>query len=118
MKFRIQTEHAIELLGKLLDRSVTTPLPDLVQGTSMNVKCADSVIRKLRDAGLVKSRRGCSGGYEIGRTGITLLDIITAVEGPTGAPHPVSPCVARGYTALEESTKSLWHVSLLALTRG
>jgi len=118
MKFRMQTEHAIELLGKLLDRSVTAPLADLVRGTSISVKCADSVMRKLRDAGLVKSRRGCSGGYEIGRTGITLLDIITAVEGPTGAPHPVSPCVERGYTALEESTKSLGRVSLQALTRG
>jgi len=118
MKFRMQTEHAIELLGKLLDRSVTAPLADLVQGTSISVKCADSVMRKLRDAGLVKSRRGCSGGYEIGRTGITLLDIITAVEGPMGAPHPVSPCVERGYTALGASMEGLGRVSLQALTRG
>ncbi|MBV2356743.1 Rrf2 family transcriptional regulator [Streptomyces sp. J2-1] len=42
-----------------------------------------SVVGELRRAGLVRSRRGCEGGYWLGRPadGITLLDVVRAVDG-------------------------------------
>ncbi|WP_037918529.1 RrF2 family transcriptional regulator [Actinacidiphila yeochonensis] len=42
-----------------------------------------SVVGELRRAGLVRSQRGCEGGYWIGREadGITLLDVVRAVDG-------------------------------------
>ena len=41
------------------------------------------LVRQLRDAGLVTSVRGKTGGYQLGRpaTGISLLDVFLAVEG-------------------------------------
>ena len=63
MKFRLQTEHAIELLGKLLGRSKTVTLAELIQGTSIGVKYAEVVMLKLRRAGLAKSVLGRHGGY-------------------------------------------------------
>lgn len=42
-----------------------------------------SVVGELRRAGLVRSQRGCEGGYWIGRPAaeITLLDVARAVDG-------------------------------------
>ncbi|MER6236913.1 Rrf2 family transcriptional regulator [Streptomyces clavifer] len=42
-----------------------------------------SVVGELRKAGLVRSQRGCEGGYWLGRPAgeITLLDIVCAVDG-------------------------------------
>jgi Rrf2 family protein len=42
-----------------------------------------SVVGELRRAGLVRSQRGCEGGYWLGRSAdeITLLDVARAVDG-------------------------------------
>ncbi|BBB01189.1 putative transcriptional regulator [Actinacidiphila reveromycinica] len=42
-----------------------------------------SVVAELRRAGLVRSQRGCEGGYWLGRAAdeITLLDVVRAVDG-------------------------------------
>ncbi|WP_394428351.1 RrF2 family transcriptional regulator [Streptomyces sp. SGAir0957] len=42
-----------------------------------------SVVGELRKAGLVRSQRGCEGGYWLGRRAgeITLLDVARAVDG-------------------------------------
>ncbi|MEU2630932.1 Rrf2 family transcriptional regulator, partial [Kitasatospora sp. NPDC007106] len=42
-----------------------------------------SVVGDLRRAGLVRSQRGCEGGYWLGRAAadITLLDVVRAVDG-------------------------------------
>ncbi|MCX4912355.1 Rrf2 family transcriptional regulator [Streptomyces sp. NBC_00687] len=42
-----------------------------------------SVVGELRRAGLVRSQRGCEGGYWLGRPAgeVTLLDVVRAVDG-------------------------------------
>ncbi|MFJ2214019.1 RrF2 family transcriptional regulator [Streptomyces sp. NPDC101062] len=42
-----------------------------------------SVVGELRKAGLVRSQRGCEGGYWLGRPAeeITVLDVVRAVDG-------------------------------------
>lgn len=42
-----------------------------------------SVVGELRRAGLVRSQRGCEGGYWLGRPAeeITLLDVLRAIDG-------------------------------------
>ncbi|MER5555241.1 Rrf2 family transcriptional regulator [Streptomyces sp. NPDC002793] len=42
-----------------------------------------SVVGELRKAGLVRSQRGCEGGYWLGRPAgeISLLDVVRAVDG-------------------------------------
>ncbi len=48
------------------------------------LRFALKILGKLAGAGLVKSFKGNKGGYELGRCAdeITLLDVISAVEGP------------------------------------
>jgi Rrf2 family protein len=48
------------------------------------------ILLQLKRAGLVNSVRGAQGGYKLGRPSeeITLLDIITAIDGPIMDPLP------------------------------
>lgn len=48
------------------------------------------VLLQLKRAGIVRSVRGAQGGYFLGRSPdeISLLDIITAIDGPLLAPLP------------------------------
>lgn len=49
------------------------------------------ILLKLRAAGLVRSRRGLNGGYELARASnrITVTDVLTVCEGPIA----VAPCL-------------------------
>ena len=49
-------------------------------------KFVEQVMHDLRQAGIVTSRRGRTGGYELTRdpADITFADVVTAVEGPFG----------------------------------
>lgn len=63
-----------------------------------------SVVGELRRAGLVRSQRGCEGGYWLGRPAdeVTLLDVVRAIDGDVltlrgepldalGYPGPAAP---------------------------
>lgn len=79
-----------------------------------------SVVSELRKAGLVRSQRGCEGGYWLGRPAgeITLLDVARAVDGELitlrgsrwpGSATPVRPpgcpgCGARSRRARRRSS--------------
>jgi Rrf2 family protein len=70
----------------------------------------DQIMIKLRRAGLVKSFRGRTGGYLVGRapTEITMWDIFSAVEG--GGMMPVD-CIMTNHTCDFESScssKTAW----------
>ncbi len=56
------------------------------------------VLLQLKRAGLVRSVRGAQGGYLLGRPAdaITLLDIVTVIDGPILAPFPVQDEAAAG----------------------
>ncbi|WP_431037463.1 RrF2 family transcriptional regulator [Streptomyces sp. P6-2-1] len=89
-----------------------------------------SVVGELRRAGLVRSQRGCEGGYWLGRPAeeISLLDVVRAVDGEVltvrgAAPgHLAYPGPAAGlpglWRTLEERARDLLgEVSLASLAR-
>jgi Rrf2 family protein len=62
------------------------------------------VLQRLTAAGLVASRRGRGGGFGLGRSGrrISLLDVVTAMEGPVclnTCLSPWTPCPRSGWCA-------------------
>jgi len=59
--------------------------------TGISAKYLEGLIRPLRNAGLMRGRRGPTGGYELARSAaeITLCDVVEAAIGPIG----VSECV-------------------------
>jgi Rrf2 family protein len=56
----------------------------IAQAQDIPVNFLENILRDLRRAGIVESRRGQAGGYALARPAdeITIADIIRAVEGP------------------------------------
>lgn len=73
-----------------------------------------SILQKLSQAEIIKSRRGLYGGYSLARSGkdISYLDVLEAVEGPLY----VSPCFAEnGYCNLHTNGPCEIHTTLETL---
>jgi Rrf2 family protein len=70
-----------------------------------------SVVGELRKAGLVRSQRGCEGGYWLGRPadGITLLDVVRAVDGEVIALRG-APLAGLGYPGPAAGLPGVWRV--------
>ncbi|NOT02454.1 MAG: Rrf2 family transcriptional regulator [Phycisphaerales bacterium] len=57
---------------------------ELARRLQLRVPVLMNVLNRLAHAGLVRSTRGASGGYELARSpeGISLADLIEAIDGP------------------------------------
>jgi Rrf2 family protein len=53
----------------------------------------ENILTELRRAGIVRTRRGAEGGYQLGRAAvdITVADVLRAVEGPLAAVQGIRP---------------------------
>lgn len=107
MRLSTRGRFAITALIDLALREKNTPVPlvDLALRHSISLSYLEQVFAKLRQAGLVESTRGPSGGYTLGFRGdqISVADIIFAIEGDT----PVEAALADRGTAYD-LTEDLW----------
>jgi Rrf2 family protein len=78
----------------------------------------ENILRDLRRAGLVESRRGQAGGYVLARSAdsITLADVIRAVEGPLANVRGMSP-ETLDYSGSAQRLRDVW-VALRAGVRS
>lgn len=90
---RQDTDYAMRamvyLAGMSGEQNVTTRV--LARSQQIPTGFCYKILHKLVDAGLVASRFGRKGGFQLARrpASIRLIDIVTAVQGPVA----VSPCV-------------------------
>ena len=88
------------------------PLSELSLRQGLSITYLEQLFLKLRRQGLVKSTRGQSGGYELGKEPmeIKIIDIIKAVDEPLHATRckPQSPlsCQGKSHRCV---THNLWH---------
>jgi Rrf2 family protein len=100
-----------------------------LQGIPQNF--LENILTELRRAGIVRSRRGADGGYQLARpaTEIAVADVLRAVEGPLAAVQGIRPDeLAYGgaaerlpevWVALRASLRDvLEHVTLADIARG
>jgi Rrf2 family protein len=91
----------------------------------------ENILTELRRAGIVRTRRGADGGYQLARPAaeITVADVLRAVEGPLAAVQGVRPdglryrgtaaALPEVWVALRASLRDvLEHVSLADIARG
>ena len=80
--------NGVPVKGEVLARS---------QGIPQNF--LENILTELRRAGIVRTRRGADGGYQLARPAaeITVADVLRAVEGPLGRGpgHPPRPALLR-----------------------
>jgi len=85
MKITARVEYAVLALFELalggLDRQVQAR--EISARQRIPLRFLEQILIQLKKAGLVKSVRGASGGYLLGRepSAITLKDVVEAVEG-------------------------------------
>ncbi len=91
----------------------------------------ENILTELRRAGIVRTRRGAEGGYQLGRPAadITVAEILRAVEGPLAAVQGVRPdelayggaaaCLPEVWVALRSSLRDvLEHVTVEDIARA
>ncbi|MFP6563992.1 MAG: Rrf2 family transcriptional regulator [Myxococcota bacterium] len=95
MRLSLQVQYAIcgvfDLAYNAHDEAVQVRVVGERQG--IPGRYLEQIFRKLRQAGLVRGKRGPGGGYRLARApaAISLLDIVEAVEGPIEARAPARP---------------------------
>lgn len=94
MRVSRKAQHALRAIVALARKpdSATVSIDELSTLAGIPSKFLEQILLTLKRAGLLRSRRGVGGGYQLGRPphALTLRDILTAVDGPF---HPID-CTA------------------------
>lgn len=84
MQISAKADYAVRALVELAaDSGRPLTCEGIASAQDIPFRFLKSVFRDMRQAGLVRSQRGCEGGYWIGRdaTTITVAQVMTAVDG-------------------------------------
>ncbi|MEW2547373.1 Rrf2 family transcriptional regulator [Streptomyces sp. NPDC047002] len=84
MQISARTDYAVRALVELAaDPGRPLNCESVASCQGIPFRFLKSVFRDLRQAGLVRSQRGCEGGYWLGRdaAAISVADVMTAVDG-------------------------------------
>jgi len=87
MQITRATDYAVRVTIHLATISAATrvPVPVLASAIDAPESFVAKLMQQLVQAGLVKSRRGTGGGFQLARRAgrISLLEVVEAIEGPT-----------------------------------
>lgn len=84
MRISARTDYAIRVLVELTaDTARPLTCEGIADSQQIPYRFLKAVVRDLRLAGLVRSQRGCEGGYWLGRPAaeISLAEVVAAVDG-------------------------------------
>jgi Rrf2 family protein len=84
MRISARADYAIRALVELAaDSEAPLTCEGIASSQDIPYRFLKAVLRDLRRTGLVRSQRGCEGGYWLGRPAgaITLADVVNAVDG-------------------------------------
>ena len=73
------------LLSKSTNRGEFVTLYKLTTETSGSLSYLEQLFARLIKAGLIKSKRGPGGGYQIAKSEISFLDVVNAINGQSQA---------------------------------
>ncbi|HTJ37577.1 MAG TPA: Rrf2 family transcriptional regulator [Dactylosporangium sp.] len=94
MRISAKADYAIRALVELAaDAGRPLVCEGIAAAQGIPYRFLKAVMRDLRRAGLVRSQRGCEGGYWLGRAAgaITLADAVAAVDGELLTVHGEDP---------------------------
>ena len=132
MHISAKTDYAVRAAIQLASASeVPVTSEAIADAQQMPGKFLEAILGQLRQAGLVRSRRGAHGGYWLARPAeeITVADVIRAVEGPMALVRGERPDKI-SYEGTAEGLRDVWvavraalrevleHVTLADLATG
>lgn len=115
----VKTQHAVQAVIYLAgrDRQAVVPVSQMSSELGISPKYLEDILAALRAAGIVASRRGKEGGYQLvpHPSDLTVLQIVEALEGPMDTPlQDESSAVVR---ATAEAFAGAWEAAAAYLGR-
>ena len=98
MRITAKADYAVRAAAELAaaaDDGVLVKGEQLARSQSIPQNFLENILTELRRAGIVRTRRGAEGGYQLARPAadITVADVLRAVEGPLAAVQGKPPGV-------------------------
>jgi Rrf2 family protein len=117
MRVSAKADYALRALIELAaaaDRPMTCE--DIAHAQAVPARFLKAVIAQLRRADLVRSQRGCEGGYWLARAAaeITVGDVVRAVDGPFPTTHG-EPVPAEAVAGPALALDQLWRAAAASL---
>jgi Rrf2 family protein len=109
MRISARADYAIRALIELAaDSEAPQSCEGIASSQDIPYRFLKAILGDLRRAGLVRSQRGCEGGYWLGRRAgdISLADVVHSVDGGLMNVHGESP--ATGYPAPAHRVATVW----------
>lgn len=111
MQVSAKTDYALRAVLELAASAGDRPRPveELAQAQAIPVSFLKNILVQLRSAGIVRSRRGPEGGYQLAQPAdrISLASVIRAVEGPLVGVRGERP-EGVTYSGPAESLREVW----------
>lgn len=109
MRTTAKADYAVRAAVELAAAGEMTTAEQIADAQGIPLNFLENILRDLRRAGLVESRRGQAGGYLLARTAesITVADVIRAVEGPLANVRGMSPETLE-YAGSAEKLRDVW----------
>ncbi len=118
MRTTAKADYAVRAAVELAAAGDMTTADQIAQAQGIPLNFLENILRDLRRAGIVESRRGQAGGYLLARPAqeISIADVIRAVEGPLANVRGISPD-ALEYQGSSAKLRDVW-VALRASVRS
>jgi Rrf2 family protein len=121
MRITAKADYAVRAAAELAaaeDEGTPVKGESLARAQGIPQNFLENILTELRRAGIVRTRRGAEGGYQLARPArtITVADVLRAVEGPLAAVQGVQPQELQ-YAGAAEHLPEVW-VALRAGLRG
>jgi Rrf2 family protein len=118
MRTTAKADYAVRAAIELAGAGGMVTGDQIAQAQGIPLNFLENILRDLRRAGIVESRRGQSGGYALARppAEVSVADVIRAVEGPLANLRGVAP-EDLDYTGSAARLRDVW-VALRANVRG
>ena len=118
MRTTAKADYAVRAAVELAAAGDLVTAEHVAHAQQIPLNFLENILRDLRRAGIVESRRGQAGGYVLARpaTQVTIADVIRAVEGPLANVRGLPP-ESLDYPGAAEKLRDVW-VALRAGVRS
>ncbi len=120
MRISAKSDYAVRAAAELAFASAEGPVKgeQLAARQGVPLKFLENILGSMRTAGIVATRRGADGGYLLARpaSGITVADVIRAVDGPLASVRGEPP-EALEYPGAAAHLAEVW-IAVRASLRG
>lgn len=109
MRTTAKADYAVRAAVELAAAGRLVTAEHVAQAQGIPLNFLENILRDLRRAGLVESRRGQAGGYALARAAdaISIADVIRAVEGPLANVRGLPP-ETLDYPGAAEKLRDVW----------